>query len=180
MGFLTLMFALLLVMYRSQGQLLEVESIVAHDDHNQQYRLEPGLTTYKCQGWSDIPTTIYLSSPNRPIGIVQFSAILVSFFNFSFRNCVIWLSTRLWVLTHQMQFWGEVPSWVKDQDDSRGCQPWGGLCWQQAHHTWWLPGRIELQPPVPGPVSLLRSVLHPWQHKASHFWCNCLPAVSKN
>ena len=70
------MFSLLLVQDRSQGQLLEVESVVAHDEHNKQYRLEPGLTTNKCQGWSDIPTTIYLSSPNRPIGIVHFSAIL--------------------------------------------------------------------------------------------------------
>ena len=80
MGFLTLLFSLLVLQGGSQGQLLEVESVVAHDDHTEQHRLEPGLTTYQCQGWSDIPTTIYLTSPHRPIGIVQFRAIISLFF----------------------------------------------------------------------------------------------------
>ena len=71
MGFLTLLFSLLLLQDGSKGQLLEVESVVAHDDHNEQHRLEQGLTTYQCKGWSDIPTTIYLTSPYSPIGIVQ-------------------------------------------------------------------------------------------------------------
>ena len=180
MGFLTLLFSLLLLQDGSQGQLLEVESVVAHDDHNEQHRLERGLTTYQCQGWSDIPTTIYLTSPHSPIGVVQqFSFTVIIYFNF-FRNCVIWLSTQLWVFTHQMQFWSEVPAWVKDQDDSRGCHPGGGLCWQQAHHPGWLPGRSQLQPPVSWAVSILRPVLHPWQHQANHLWWNCLPPVSEN
>ena len=75
MGFITLLFSLLLLQDGSQGQLLEVESVVAHEDHNEQHRLEPGLTTYQCQGWSDIPTTIYLTSPHRPIGMVQFNIL---------------------------------------------------------------------------------------------------------
>ena len=54
--------------YGCAGQLLEVESVASHDDHNDQHIVSTGLTTYQCNGWSEIPTTIYLTSPSSPIG----------------------------------------------------------------------------------------------------------------
>ena len=73
--------SILLVSDLIQGQLQEVKSVTDHDDHQEdQHKLSTGLTTYECKGWSDIPTTIYLTSPDNPIGIILAELKL-------FRNC---------------------------------------------------------------------------------------------
>ena len=65
------LFLNLIFQYNSvECQLLEVESFVNTNDqnHNEQHKIVSGMTTYACNGWSDMPTTIYLTSPNNPIG----------------------------------------------------------------------------------------------------------------
>ena len=69
MLFVVLAITFISQIYLVDGQLLEVDSVSSPEDSESQHRLSSGLTTYECQGWTDIPTTIYLTSPNNPIGI---------------------------------------------------------------------------------------------------------------